>query len=154
MNVYFKKINENAIVPKRASELAGGWDITATEIDKVGDDLVICKIGLCFSLPEAHKLTLVPRSSLTKTNWVLQNSPALGDEDYRGEYQLRFRCIPNGIRLNEYNQPILTYEDFPFNVGDRIGQIYLETVIPIEFKESDKLSETERGNGGFGHSGK
>lgn len=150
MKVDFKKINKNALLPARASELAGGWDVTVTEIEKIGDDLVICKLGFALALPKGYKLTLVPRSSLTKTHWVIQNSPGLGDEDYRGEYQLRFRCIPSGIKIKSLGVYELEYEEFPFKIGERVGQVYIEEVIPIEFNIVDELSESIRGDGGFG----
>jgi len=164
LQIEFKKLNENASFPERASEFAGGWDVKVTEIEKVSADFVICKLGFALSLPSNYKLTLVPRSSLTKTHWVLQNSPGLGDEDYRGEYQLRFRCIPinygykwdknefGNVQHNNINQ--FLYEEFPFEVGDRVGQVYLEEVVPIEFIEVNELSESKRGDGGFGSTNK
>lgn len=158
MKVEFKKLHENAVIPERATELAGGWDVTAVEIEKVTNDFVICHLGFALSIPKGYKLTLVPRSSLTKTHWVLQNSPGLGDCDYRGEYQLRFRAIPIGYKKNQFinisNITNLEYEPFPFEVGDRVGQVYLEEVIPIEFDVVDELSETKRGGGGFGSTSK
>jgi dUTP pyrophosphatase len=145
-----KKLHENATLPERATELAGGWDVTAVEIEKVSDNFVICHLGFALAMPEGYKLTLVPRSSLTKTNWVLTNSPGLGDCDYRGEFQLRFRGIPTGIDdLNRLYHK-LTYDKFPFEVNERVGQVYLEEVIPMEFKVVEELSETKRGDGGFG----
>ena len=154
MKVDFKKINNKALLPARISELAGGWDVTVTEIEKIGDDLVICKLGFALALPKGYKLTLVPRSSLTKTHWVIQNSPGLGDEDYRGEYQLRFRCIPSGIKLKSHGGYELVYEEFPFKTGERVGQVYIEEVIPIEFNIIDELPESIRGDGGFGSTNK
>lgn len=163
MKVNFKKLNENAVIPYRASEFSGGWDVIATEIEKVSDDLFICKLGFALELPEGYKLTLVPRSSITKTHWVMQNSPGLGDEDYRGEYQIRFRGIPVDYKPS-YNNGILgsghssspskmIYEEFPFKVGERIGQIYLETVISMEFNEVNELATSTRDAGGFGSTG-
>ena len=154
MKVDFKKINNKALLPAIISELAGGWDVTVTEIEKIGDDLVICKLGFALALPKGYKLTLVPRSSLTKTHWVIQNSPGLGDEDYRGEYQLRFRCIPSGIKLKSHGGYELVYEEFPFKTGERVGQVYIEEVIPIEFNIIDELPESIRGDGGFGSTNK
>lgn len=153
MDVNFKKINKNATIPERGSEFAGGWDVTATEIEQVSEDFVICKIGFALGLPSGTKLTLVPRSSLTKTHWVVQNSPGLGDEDYRGEYQFRFRCIPSGIEYVESNVFKLKYDEFPFKLGERIGQVYLEEVIPMNFIEVEELPETKRSTGGFGSTG-
>ena len=148
MQVEFKKLHENASIPERATEFAGGWDVKVTEIEKISDDFVICHLGFALSPPTGYKITFVPRSSLTKTKWILQNSPCLGDEDYRGEYQLRFRCLPIGYNGNTTYQ--FFYSNFPFEIGDRVGQMYLEEVIPIEFIEVIELGETKRGDGGFG----
>lgn len=148
LKIKLKKLHPNAIIPKQATEFAGGWDVTATEIIQEADDFVICKLGFALELPIGYKLTLVPRSSLTKTKWILQNSPGLGDADYTGEYQYRFRALP--LIEDLFVDYIIDYPEFPYKVGDRIGQVYLEEVIPMEFEEVDELSETERGEGGFG----
>jgi dUTP pyrophosphatase len=165
MKIKFKKINPNAIEPKQITEFAGGWDVVCTEIIKVSENFVICNLGYSLQPPNKYKITLVPRSSLTKTNWIMQNSPGLGDSDYLGEYSFRFRAIPVGIKKNiitkhesfgvsyEEEKYVFEYPEFPYSVGDRIGQIYLEAVIPIEFELVDELVETKRGSGGFGSTG-
>lgn len=158
MEVKIKRLHKDAVIPKQATKLSGGWDVVATEIIQEANDFVICKLGFSLQPPPNYKITLVPRSSLTKTKWILQNSPGLGDADYIGEYQYRFRCIPHEIQLLG-GEPLnrkytLIYSEFPFKVGDRIGQIYLEEVIPIEFIEVDELSSTERGSGGYGSTNK
>ena len=149
VKVKFKKLHPNAKLPERADELCGGWDVTCTEIIHVTPDFVICKLGFALEIPAGYKVTLVPRSSFTKYKWILQNSPGLGDASYVGEYQYRFRAIPYKVAIfGSYAD--LGYTLFPYKVGDRIGQIYLEEVIPIEFEEAEELSETVRGTGGFG----
>lgn len=153
MLINLQRLHPDAVVPKRSTELAGGWDVVATEMIKESKDFVIYKIGWAMQPPEGYKITLVPRSSLTKTKWILQNSPGLGDADYRGEYQYRFRAIPNDVVFTGVFH-VLDYECEPFQVGDRIGQIYLEEVIPIEFEEVSELPSTNRGTGGFGSTGK
>jgi dUTP pyrophosphatase len=152
MLINLLRLHPYAVIPKQSTELAGGWDVVATEVISESKDFVIYKIGWAMQPPEGYKITLVPRSSLTKTKWVLQNSPGLGDADYRGEYQYKFRAIPNDIKHSVI--PYLDYEPKPFLVGDRIGQIYLEEVIPIEFEEVSELPSTNRGTGGFGSTGK
>jgi dUTP pyrophosphatase len=153
MKVKIKKLDPKAQIPKQATEFSGGWDVVATEIIQESNDFVICKLGFALELPKGYKLTLVPRSSLTKTHWILQNSPGLGDQDYTGEYQYRFRALPIDIGWNNKQEYCLTYSKFPYKVGDRIGQVYLEEVIPIEFEEVTELSDTERSTGGFGSTG-
>lgn len=160
MIVKFKKIRENATIPQRATELAGGWDVTVSDIEFVNEGFVICKLGFALQIPKGYKLALVPRSSITKTKWVLQNSPGLGDADYLQEYQFRFRCIPEfkseGFSLENGNTGIkqtMYYEKFPFNIGDRIGQIYLEEVIPMDFEEVNEF-DFSNDRGGYGSTGK
>lgn len=154
VKVKFKRLHKLATIPKRADELCGGWDVTCTEIIQESEDKVICKLGFALQIPVGYKVTLVPRSSFTNYRWILQNSPGLGDASYTGEYQYRFRALPIDVKYIEYSDTyVLDYDTFPYNVGDRIGQIYLEEVIPIEFEEVEELSQTERGEGGFGHTG-
>jgi dUTP pyrophosphatase len=163
MVVKIKKLVENAVIPKKATELAAGHDVVVTEINQESEDFVICKLGFALTPPKGYKVVLVPRSSLTKTKWVLQNSPGQGDEDYTGEYQFRFRCIPSGfepgysngiIGPGYYSSPSkVIYEPFPYTLGDRIGQMFIEPVIPIEFEEVTELSTTERNTGGYGSTG-
>lgn len=151
MKVQIKKLHANTTIPKQSTLLAGGWDVTVTEIIQETPDFVICKLGFSLIPPDNYKITLVPRSSLTKTKWVVQNSPGLGDADFREEYQFRFRCIPIDYK-NDFGNKNLIYEKFPYKEGERIGQIYLEEVIPIEFEEIYELKTTNRGKG-YGSSG-
>jgi dUTP pyrophosphatase len=153
MMIYVKKLHPLAKWPNRSSENAGGWDVFCVSIEQPEPDLIICKTGIAMRPADSnYKITLVPRSSLTKTGWIMQNSPGLGDPDYTGEYQFRFRALP--IVRAYFGKRALKYPKSPFAPGDRIGQIYLEEIIPIEFEEVLDLPKTERGDGGFGSTGK
>lgn len=168
MQIKYKQLSENFVEPKQAFDTDGGFDVVVTEIIQEEDDFVICKLGFSCELPEGTKLTLVPRSSLTKTHWMLQNSPGLGDYNYRGEYQFRYRAIPTYVaelgnwftrfiyklRGEIVNKYYLGYEEFPFKVGDRVGQVYLESVIPTTWVKVDEVNDTDRGEGGFGSTNK
>lgn len=160
VKVRVKILNPNAVLPKQGSQHAGGWDLVPTEIIQESPDLFICKYGFAMQPPFDYKITIVPRSSITKTNWFIQNSPCLGDPDYIGEYMTRFRCTPIGVIENHFNGKEeknetykLLYSDFPFKVGERIAQMYVEEIIPIGFEIVDQLTETTRGDGGFGSTG-
>lgn len=160
VKVKFKKLHPDAKFPERVDELCGGWDVTCTEIIQEAPDFVVCKLGFALEIPAGYKVTLVPRSSFTKYKWILQNSPGLGDASYVGEYIYKFRAIPDKLKefpeskQNPWDKYIgLGYPDFPYQVGERIGQIYLEEAIPIQFEEVEELSETIRGTGGFGSTG-
>lgn len=168
MKIKFKKEHPAAQLPQKTTEHAGGWDVTCTEIIQESPDFVTCKLGWSAEIPIGYKLTLVPRSSFTKYEWVLQNSPGLGDSDFRGEYMLKFRAIPVGIYSNaststeydygkEYDviktEAFLEYPDFPYKVGERIAQVYIEEVIELEPEWDNKLTQTARAAEGFGSSG-
>lgn len=153
-----KKLHPNATLPVKGSKGAACLDVTATSIRYLDEDLVECRIGFSAEIDPSLKIVLVPRSSLTKTKWVIQNSPGQGDSDFRGEYRFIFRAFPCGVSILSgtagYTKFVLKYPKFPFSEGERIGQIYLSKVIETNPFWSDELSETERGSGGFGSTGK
>jgi dUTPase len=158
----FELLNENAKMPVRGSEQAGGWDITATEIIQEAPDFVRVLTGLKIQPPENHKVWITPRSNLTKHHWVVQNSPCLGDEDFVGEYEIRFRAFPTGAHLTrsdiEYANSFeatnleFNYPDFPYKVGERVAQMCLSKVIDMKLSKG-KVRQTKRGAGGFGSTG-
>lgn len=150
MIVKIKKLHPNAVVPAKATDLAAGWDVTCTEIEKGANGLITCKLGFALQPPPNYRVVLIPRSSITKTMYVMQNSPGCGDPDYMGEYMLKFRAIPK----EGHPFGTLGYEVFPYKAGERIGQLFLQEIIPIEFTEVTELQETVRGTGGFGSTNK
>jgi dUTPase len=171
MKVYLKKTNPAAVLPKQATLFAGGWDVTATEIIQEAPDFVVVKFGIAMQPPVGYKIMVTPRSSLTKTKWVMQNSPGLGDPDFTGEYRINFRALPEDVEIETTpapeNQPRdgvhmgvswkwkLKYPEFPYKVGERVGQIYLERVTPIEFEIVDELvTISDRNPEGYGSTGK
>jgi dUTP pyrophosphatase len=100
----------------------------------------IVHLGFATEIPRGYKAVIIPRSSFTKTDWVMQNSPAQIDSDYRGEWIIKFKeLVPNA--------------EFPINERDRVAQIYFERIIPVQFIITDNLKETERNDGGFGSTG-
>jgi dUTP pyrophosphatase len=163
MEIKIKLIADGQI-PVKATENSACYDVFARAIEKSKDDFVIVKVGFSLEMPIDYKCVLVPRSSLTGTHWILQNSPGQGDTDFRGEYQYRFRALPIDF---VYTPPINTYgpsghsaitkfiyPDFPYKVGERIGQIYFDIVNQVNFTTVNELSDTVRGTGGFGSTGK
>ena len=78
---------------------------------------------------------------------MMNNSFGIIDADYRGEWMAIFTQIP--VPLGSHNG----FTSFPYNVGDRVGQIFFEPVIPISFEVVPELEQSERGEGGFGSTG-
>ena len=138
-----KKLKENAIFPTRGSEYAAGYDLYAAidetlvigphETQKVGT-------GLAFSLPDNTFAAVFARSGLaTKEGLRPANCVGVCDSDYRGEYIVALHNDSEEIR---YVEP-----------GERIAQMVLMPYVQMSFVEVDELTETERGNGGFGSTG-
>lgn len=155
MTVKIQLSHEDAKLPTKGTEKSGGWDIYATQIitDKNEPDFVRVMTGIHLQPEPGMMIRVSPRSSLTKTKWVIQNSPVLCDEDYTGEYEIRFRAFPTGIKEGGWGSHHLVYPEFPYVVGDRVAQLWKESVLPIVFEVVDKLEETARGAGGFGSTG-
>lgn len=150
--IKFKRIHPKAVIPQHMTLGAACIDLVATEIEYVDEDKVIVKFGFSTEFSDAYKVLIMPRSSFTHKSWIMQNSPGVVDSDYRGEWMCKFQAIPVGVDFKPLStvQPKLVYEDFPYKVGNRILQASIEVNIHMKFKEVQELSETSRGEGGFG----
>ncbi len=96
--------------------------------------------GLYIELPDGHEAQIRPRSGLAlKKGLTCLNSPGTIDSDYRGELKI--------IMIN------LSNETTVINTGERIAQLVISKIERVKLNEVDELSETERGEGGFGHTG-
>ena len=96
-------------------------------------------------IPKGYVGLVFPRSSIRKTDLSLTNCVGVIDSGYRGEIQATFKKIfgKNDVRLDELD----------YNVGDRIAQIMIIPYPSVTFVEVDELSQTDRGEGGFGSTG-
>lgn len=141
MFVNIKKLNENAVIPSYAKDGDAGMDLIATSIISETDTQITFGIGLALEIPKGFVGLVFPRSSIRKTDLSLTNSVGVIDSGYRGELQATFRK-EKGVISKKYE------------VGERIAQIMIIPHPPINFVEVDELSTTERGEGGFGSTGK
>ena len=143
MKVRIKKFNENAVTPSYAKDGDAGMDLVATSIISNTSTQITYGIGLALEIPKGFVGLIFPRSSVRKTRLMLSNCVGVVDSGYRGELQATFNKINNdSVSENDYK------------VGDRIAQIMIIPHPPIEFDEVAELSDTERGEGGFGSTGK
>ena len=144
MEIKVKKLNDKATLSTRGSEYAAGYDLYAAiennitvpahSTEKIGT-------GLSFELPDETFAAIFARSGLaTKQGLRPANCVGVCDSDYRGEYIV---AIHND-----------TDEDKIIEPGERIAQMILMPYIPMTFVETDELSESERGQDGFGSTGK
>ena len=139
-----KIINKsNNPIPEYATSLSAGIDLRASLEESVSVDAFNSRLiptGLYIELPEGYEAQVRPRSGLAlKYQITVLNSPGTIDADYRGEI---------GVIL-------MNHSDTPFIIepGDRIAQLVFNKVEQAEFIKVEELSKTERGKGGFGHTG-
>lgn len=142
LKIKFKKNFADSKLPFKGSLHAACYDAYAHSMTFENPNKITVGLGFSTEIPVGYKGIVVPRSGLSKTNWVLGNSIGVIDADYRGEWKAVFRCIGE-TRENA----------IPFAVGDRCAQIYFEKIQEWEMEEVDELSDTERGEGGFGSTG-
>ena len=143
MKVRIKKLNESAVIPTYAKDGDAGMDLVATSIISTTSTQITYGIGLALEIPKGFVGLIFPRSSVRKTRLMLSNCVGVIDSGYRGELQATF---------NKVNHDSVSENDY--KVGDRIAQIMIIPHPSIEFEEADELSDTERGEGGFGSTGK
>ena len=154
MEVKIKKLKPNAVIPSYAKIGDAGMDLVATEVIKDTPEQITYGTGIALEIPEGFVGLVFPRSSVRKTGLQLSNSVGVIDSGYRGELQATFNKVFGGDRFyDETKLTEITSHDF-YKVGDRIAQIMIIPYPPIEFKEVDELSDSERGEGGFGSTGK
>ena len=144
MQVNIKKLNESAVVPSYAKHGDAGMDLTATSKNYDENGNVVYGTGLAFEIPIGYVGYVFPRSSNAKKDLLLSNSVGVIDSGYRGEVVLKFKL------LNDEKDALGQSNAYDYEIGDRIGQIIIMPIPKIEFNVVDELSETERGNGGFG----
>jgi dUTP pyrophosphatase len=116
-------------------------DLVATKIISNTTFDVTYGTDLAMEIPKGFVGLVFPRSSIRKYELILSNSVGVIDSGYRGELQATFKK-ENGL------------DSLAYKVGDRIAQIMIIPHPEIEFEEVDDLSDTERGDGGFGSTGK
>lgn len=145
MNVKIKKLNPLAHLPEAQTIGSGGYDIYGYDpkpLETNDYGYYEYRTYLSIEIPEGYVGLIYPRSSISKTGLILANSVGVIDSDFRGEILIRFKYIA-GSKLYLH--------------GDRVAQLILQKIEKIEFEEiqeDEELSETERGDGGFGSTDK
>ena len=148
LKVRFKKLVENAVIPTYKTVGAAGMDLTATSTESIdfGNQLKVYT-GIAVEIPKGYVGLLFPRSSIVTTNNRLGNCVGVIDSDYRGEITFVFDNVNlNGDLISDY--------DYWYKSKDRVGQLVILPFPKVELEEVDELSETERGTGGYGHTGR
>ena len=145
MKIEITKLREGAVIPKRGSDKAAGYDLYACldceSVQIAPHTTVKIGTGLAIAVPDGYFGAVFARSGLAaKEGLRPANCVGVCDSDYRGEYI---------VALHNDSDEERTVKN-----GDRIAQLVVMPFLEVEFSEVDSLSETERGAGGFGSTGK
>lgn len=140
----FKKLNEKAITPTYGTPFSAGADLYACEGEEVtinSGETKLIHTGIALEIPEGYVGLIYARSGIaTKRGLAPSNKVGVIDSDYRGEIMVSL--------LNHSKSP-QTIAD-----GERIAQLVITPYLKVEYTETDTLSDTVRGEGGFGSTGK
>lgn len=144
MEIKIKRLHPDAVIPSYANETDAGLDLTAvtysydekTESHSYGT-------GLAFEIPEGYVGLIFPRSSIYKKDTFLSNCVGVIDSGYRGEVSFKFKTLAPFFE-----------EPNTYDVGDRIGQMIIMPYPKIQFVEVDELSQSDRGENGYGSTGR
>lgn len=150
MEVRIKKLHPNAVIPTYAKDGDAGMDLTAVTKSYDRDGNIVYGTGLAFEIPKGYVGLVFPRSSLSRLDIALSNCVGVIDSGYRGEVTVKFKPA---MLFNREQRPIILNNRI-YEVGERVAQIIIIPYPQITFIEADELSETERGAGGYGSSGK
>lgn len=175
MKVKIKKQNQKATIPQYAKPGDVGMDLTAVTLEISKDGILTYDTGLCFEIPDGHYGMIALRSSNYKTDLMLTNHIGIIDSQYRGTVSFKF-CLTQPLvdiavdqdhyleelekgKLLFYPSEYGLHWGIPhvadvYKIGDRIGQLIIMPYPTIEFEEAEELTETERGSGGYGSTGK
>jgi dUTP pyrophosphatase len=145
MKVRIQTLNDKAVIPTYAKDGDAGMDLTATSVSQDLYGNVVYGTGLAMEIPYGYVGLIFPRSSNSKKDLYLTNHVGVVDSGYRGEIMFKFRPTTD---IQTDGQPEI------YQVGERVGQMIIMPYPQIEFEPVLTLSETERGTGGFGSSGK
>jgi dUTP pyrophosphatase len=144
MKIKIKKLKQNAKIPQQMTAGSSGMDVYACieqnlRIPK--GEVILVPTGIAMEIPLGFEVQIRPRSGLsTKHKLIMPNSPGTIDSDYRGEL---FVPLMN-----------LGSEDFVLEPDTRIAQMVVSQIVSVEVVETEELSPSGRGEGGFGSTGK
>ena len=144
MKIRIKKLQDNAIIPTYGSEFSAGADLYAlleSEIEILPHSTVFVHTGISVEIPEGYCGLIFARSSMgAKRGLAPANKVGVIDADYRGEIM---------VALHNHSEQTATVAH-----GERIAQLAIVPFLKAEFEEASELSDTVRGAGGFGSTGK
>lgn len=161
MTVKYKIIHKDAKL-QRANPTDAGVDLFATSCSLTSEQednnrqysYIEYGTGICVEIPEGHVGLLFPRSSISNYDLALTNSVGVIDAGYRGEVRARFKLTAEAMRKLRVKSDVKISDLNLYKVGDKICQLVIIPILIPEFELSIALSDSDRGTGGYGSSGK
>jgi len=145
MTVKVKKLSENAVLPQKAHKSDAGFDLTVsritTELNEVGELIIVYHTDLCMEIPEGYFGALFSRSSISRKPLSQTNAVGVVDSGYRGEIVAKFRSTVPAVVPSVYKE------------GERFAQLVILPVPDIDMVEADTLGDSDRGEAGLGSTG-
>jgi dUTP diphosphatase len=140
MKVKIKRLDKSAVIPKYAKDGDAGLDLTVTAYKVNEKGQYVYTSDLALEIPDGYVGLLFPRSSICKKDLEMTNSVGVIDSNYRGPIKSVFNPTCEDPEIYE--------------LGERFAQLIIIPYPKIEFEEVEELSETNRGTGGYGSTGK
>lgn len=141
MTLKIKRLSDKAVFPIRAHQNDAGIDLTCTnitqEINEAGQLILVYHTDLAVEIPEGYVGLLFQRSSVANKSITMTNCVGVIDSGYRGEVMGKFRSTTDVV-------PAI------YKPGERFAQLIVVPYLNVELEEATELSETDRGEGGFG----
>lgn len=142
MKVNIKRLSENAVLPIKTTNGAAGRDLTCTritqELNECGQLILVYHSDIAVEIPEGYVGLLFMRSSVANKSLSMCNAVGVIDSDYRGEITAKFRSTVPAVVPSVYNEK------------DRFVQLMILPIQDVEIEEVNALTDTERGEGGYG----
>ena len=144
MELKIKRLTDDAVLPIRAHKGDAGIDLTCTtitqEVNECGQLIIVYHTGLAMEIPEGFVGLVFPRSSIANKSLTFTNCVAVIDSGFRGELVIKMRSTTDVV-------PAI------YKPGERFAQLVLVQIPEYTIVEAAELSETDRGEGGFGSTG-
>lgn len=130
--------------PQKANPSDSGIDVTLMKVLPKRENVFFFDTGVSIEPPQGYYVELFPRSSIYKTDFIMANSVGVIDYEYRGVIYMPMKYLGqgNGFEMAEKL------------IGQRVGQLVLKKLEPVQIQTVSELNDTTRGQGGFGSSGK
>ncbi len=145
MQVKVKKLSEKAVLPQKAYKYDAGFDLVVsritTELNEVGELIIVYHTDLCMEIPEGYFGALFSRSSISRKPLSQTNAVGVVDSGYRGEVVAKFRCMVPAVVPTVYKE------------GERFAQLVILPVPEVEMIEAETLGDGDRDVNGLGSTG-